>query len=238
MPFSQQTRNKEYSGHNVGRNLASGDRIRRLIDKELWEKRAKGLCFHCDDKWSVNHICSKKELSVLISYEEDDGDAGDGMFAEEPGEEEEKDSIISLNFVVEITNPKTMKMSGKVRKEDSVVMIDSGATINFISNQAIQKLGITCEECGKFGVILGNGDEILGQGVCRRVTIHVQGLVIVQDFISLELGNSDLILGVQWLETLGPVTINWETQTMRFKWEGRTITLVGDPSLKRSNFFF
>lgn len=43
-----------------------------------------------------------------------------------------------------------------------------------------------------------------------------------------------MIIGVQWLETLGPVTTNWKTQTMQFQWEGRSILLVGDPSLKRS----
>ena len=115
---------------------------------------------------------------------------------------EEMDTIISLNSVVGIRNPKTMKMLGSVEKEELIVMIDPGATNNFISTRVVQKLGITCEECEKFGVILVNGDEILGQGVCRRVTVHLQGLVIVQDFLSLELGNSDVILGIQWLETL------------------------------------
>ena len=56
----------------------------------------------------------------------------------------------------------------------------------------------------------------------------------MQDFLSLELGNSDVILGIQWLETLGSVRTNWKTQTMQFKWEGRPVMLVGDPSLKRS----
>ena len=59
-------------------------------------------------------------------------------------------------------------------------------------------------------------------------------MTLIQDFLSLDLGNSDLILGVQWLETLGPVMTNWKTQTMRFEWQGQKVMLVGDPSLKRS----
>ncbi|CAO2813620.1 unnamed protein product [Amaranthus hypochondriacus] len=44
----------------------SGDRVWRLSDKEWRERKAKGLCYRCDETWSVNHNCSKKELSVLI----------------------------------------------------------------------------------------------------------------------------------------------------------------------------
>ena len=64
--------------------------------------------------------------------------------------------------------------------------------------------------------------------------LEIQVLTIIQDYLSLELGNSDLILEVQWLETLGPVTTNWKTQTMQFVWQGKEVMLVGDPSLRRS----
>ena len=104
---------------------------------------------------------------------------GENVFVGEPRVDEEIDTIISLNSLVGITNPKTMKMLGSVGKEELIPMIDLGATNNFISNRAVRKLGIICEECEKFGVILGNEDEILGQGVCRRVTLHLHGLVIV-----------------------------------------------------------
>ena len=50
-------------------------------------------------------------------------------------------------------------------------MIDPGATNKLIFNQAIQKLKIRCEECEKFGVVLGNGQEIVGQVICRLVTL-------------------------------------------------------------------
>ena len=60
-----------------------------------------------------------------------------------------------------------------------IVMIDPGATNNFISTQAVKKLGFNCEESEKFGVMVGNGEEILGQGVCRQVKSRLQELSIV-----------------------------------------------------------
>lgn len=44
--------------------------MRRLSEKELQDKRAKGLCFRCDGKWSVGHKCQRRELSVLLTHEE------------------------------------------------------------------------------------------------------------------------------------------------------------------------
>ena len=110
--------------------------------------------------------------------------------------------------MVGITNPKTMKMLGQIGGSKLIVMTDPRATNNFISQHVVQELGIPCEACEKFGVMLDNGEEIVGQGVCRMVELRVQGLSIVQDYLSLELGNSNLILGIQWLKTLGPMTTN------------------------------
>lgn len=46
--------------------------MRRLTDKELQEKRAKGLCFRCDEKWSIGHRCKRRELSILLIEEEEE----------------------------------------------------------------------------------------------------------------------------------------------------------------------
>ena len=74
---------------------------------------------------------------------------------------------ISLNSVVGINNPKILKLMGKIGDEELVVMIDSSATNNFISNLVVQRLKIPCEKCEKCGVIIGNGTEIRGQGICQ-----------------------------------------------------------------------
>ena len=103
---------------------------------------------------------------------------GDRLMVEEM--EEEADPIgISLNSIVGTTNPKTLKLLGRIGTNDLIVMIDPGATNNFISHQAVQKLSIPCENCERFGVRLGNGEEIVEQGVCRMVELQVQGLNII-----------------------------------------------------------
>lgn len=42
---------------NQSNSNKSGGEMRRLTDKELQEKRARGLCIRCDEKWSMGHRC-------------------------------------------------------------------------------------------------------------------------------------------------------------------------------------
>lgn len=60
------------------------------------------------------------------------------------------------------------------------------------------------------------------------------GVEVVEEFLPLKLGGSDVILGIQWLEKLGMVLTNWKTQIMKFELNGEPVTLVGDPALVRA----
>ena len=51
------------------------------------------------------------------------------------------------------------------------------------------------------------------------------------DFITLELGKVDLVLGIQWLRTLGKFEIDWITQEWRFWHRGRRAMLSGELDL-------
>lgn len=166
---------------------------------------------------------------MILVEEEEEGDNDSGVeYRDEPVE-------VSLNSVVGLSNPKTMKLIGKIADKEVVVMIDPGATHNFVSLKAVEELAIPVAASGGFGVSLGNGDAVEGSGMCKGVSLTLAGGVKVEeDFLPLNLGNSDVILGVQWLEKLGPVTTNWKSQVMRFQLNGREIILQEDPSLARS----
>lgn len=189
----------------------------------------------------MGHRCKKRELSVLL-IEEEDEDGTDYSGSEppmsptlEPNNESSNHPEVSLNSVIGLSNPKTMKMCGSVKGKDVVVMINPGATHNFISLEFVEELGIVVDDAAVFGVSLGNGDAIKGKGLCKNVELIIDGRIsITVDMLPLELGNLDIILGVQWLETLGTVINNWKTQVMQFEAEGQNITLVGDASLVRS----
>lgn len=57
------------------------------------------------------------------------------------------------------------------------------------------------------------------------MTIHRYQILI--DAYVLDLDGIDLILEVEWLETLGVTRIDWKKKTMSFEQAGRTVTHEG-----------
>lgn len=43
----------------------------------------------------------------------------------------------------------------------------------------------------------------------------------------------EVILGVEWLEKLGKVTVDWGTLTMVYRQGKKEVTVKGDPTLER-----
>lgn len=213
--------------------------IRRLSEKELQAKREKGLCYRCDDKWMIGHRCRRKELSVLITQEdeEEEGELSPGSQShEELGDilAEPTCAEISLKTVMGLTSPKTFKLLGSINNQSVIVMVDPGATHNFVSQGVIERVGLKVSPSTAFAVALGTGEEVQGKGICLGVVLQLPGLDVIEDFLPLSLGNADVILGVQWLEKLGTTTINWKLQTIKFHVGKEAVVIKGDPSLSRT----
>lgn len=114
-------------------------------------------------------------------------------------------------------------------------MIDSCASHNFVSPEVVSRLQLKVTMDDKQEVLLGNGVTIRALGVCKAVSIQLQSAAFVSDFIVLELGAVDIILGVLWLETLGRCEVDWKLQEFSFLYQGRKIMLHGDPELHNNN---
>ena len=158
----------------------------------------------------MGHVCKKKELRVLI--------VGDGEKEKaKQGDDKELGPMgISLNSVVGIDNPRTMKLEGKIKGSKVVVMIDPEATHDFISPEIVRQLGIREEPTEEFGVTLATGETRNGKERCREVEFDLGAICSNENFLPLELGHTYVILGIEWLAKLGTISTNWKNPLMSF----------------------
>ncbi|MCV5004166.1 retropepsin-like domain-containing protein, partial [Escherichia coli] len=65
---------------------------------------------------------------------------------------------VSLNSVAGLTAPQTMKLRGTLSEQEVVVLIDPGATHNFISVDLVNKASLPLTKTATYGVTMGTGD--------------------------------------------------------------------------------
>ncbi|GJU28568.1 retrotransposable element Tf2 [Tanacetum coccineum] len=206
--------------------------FKRLTETEFADKKAKGLCYRCDEKFLPGHRCPAKTLQLLFIPEGDEGGAEDDQ---EDEEHFHLDSVeVSAHSVAGINTPHTMKLRGHIWGLEVVVLIDSGATHNFVSLKLVDTLQLEITGKRETGVFLGNGMSEKCYGICRKVELLLPGLRVTEDFYPLELGSTDVILGVKWLRQLGEVRVNWKRLTMTFQNGDNRVTLCGEPGLHRT----
>lgn len=69
-----------------------------------------------------------------------------------------------------LTNPKTMKLRRHINVKEVILKLDPGATNNFISLKTLKELNLPYSTCVKFGVTLGNGEKLQGEGECKGLS--------------------------------------------------------------------
>ena len=69
------------------------------------------------------------------------------------------------------------------------------------------------ERSQTFQVMVANREKITCAGRCKGVALLIQGITIQVDFFVLPVVVCQVVLGVQWLETLGPITTDYKKLT-------------------------
>ena len=109
------------------------------------------------------------------------------------------------------------------------VMIDTGASHNFISQELVQKLKLPILQTSEFCVTVGNGQQIRSHGICKSVEIQFPELKVQQNCFLFPLEGAEVVLGLAWLDTLGDVRANFKESRLQFKEEGKRVTVRGGP---------
>ena len=117
--------------------------------------------------------------------------------ADEPGEGLATE--ISLNALIGRQSCSTIRITGQIRGQQVLILINSGSTHNFLSMKVVKRVGISIDRLEPFDVQIGSGKIVSCNGIYRQVSITLKNLVIKEDFYPFGLGNVDVVLGVKWL---------------------------------------
>ena len=93
-------------------------------------------------------------------------------------EEIEEIAKLSINSVVGLSTPKTMKVQGKIAQQEVVVLINCGAKHNFISTKLVQKLTLTVEGTSEYGVLMGTWAAVKGEGTLDGMQVNWRTLTM------------------------------------------------------------
>ncbi|XP_072054839.1 uncharacterized protein [Arachis hypogaea] len=133
-----------------------------------------------------------------------------------------------------LTSHQTLKVRATINGVEVVVLVDPGAEANFISSSLVSILGLPLVHLPPFRIEVGNGAIEHGLGGCEKVELLVQEISIVEDFLVIELGRSEVVLGAGWIASLGIFEGDYNALSLSWMLNGKKVTLHGDPSLGRS----
>ena len=196
-------------------------------------------CRFCGDKWFPGHRC-KQKLKCKEVDEENESEAIGGEDSNELQEmaeaTNEKEELVGLELhsMAGLTGEKSMKIRGRIGDREVIVLVDSGATRNFVSTKIVQELQLPVTEDRGFGVVVAGGEIRRGRGKCAGIILEMQGVEIMEDFLVFDIGEStDVVMGYSWLATLGDTKVNWELRRLSWKVGVQWVTITGDPALSK-----
>ncbi|KAF7800969.1 retrotransposon gag domain, Retroviral aspartyl protease [Senna tora] len=86
--------------------------------------------------------------------------------------------------------------------------------------------------------VIGNGDVIQCNMVCKQLSVKLPGLTITEDFYPFSIEGADLLLGIKWLASLNTVQANWNEMFLIFHRNGKKYKLQGVPKAEQGAVTF
>ncbi|KAK1427816.1 hypothetical protein QVD17_16511 [Tagetes erecta] len=236
---SQSSSKLGFSGSSESSSLFPRDRGMKSLSRTEWEdRRKKGLCFRCGQQYGPAHKCPEGKLRVLLLGDDElDPHVGEyfSIGLDSPVEEDApSDSVVatcmSLDFEGVLAvhgGANTLKFEGTLQGISIHILVDSGASHNFVSRRLVSALGLPSVAFHGINIKLGDGHVVFVSEQCLAIPVNVGSCTFAINALVLDTGGLDFILGMEWLQSLGEVVHDWQNAWMKFVYKGHQVQLQG-----------
>ncbi|XP_013594359.1 PREDICTED: uncharacterized protein LOC106302390 [Brassica oleracea var. oleracea] len=217
-------------GSQNNKPLIANTPQKRLSFEEMQERKRKGLCMFCEEPFTPGHQLKHRHAEIL--FLEADTEFDEEIALEEQirettlADEDDKVPTISVHALNGCPTFNCMRLMGQYGKRKLHILIDRGSTHNFLDIQRAKGLGCSLTPTKPMSIVAASGD-LITKYKCNPFTWKMQGYGFSTEIRTLPLGCSELVLGVQWLSTLGPILWDFLNLRMEFTFQGRKHVLRG-----------
>jgi hypothetical protein len=210
-------------------------KIQKLTRAEMAKRQLKGLCYNCDDKYFPGHKCKEQIffMAILEDVSKEDVEAPLVSVSPEPIDitppldPPKVEPVISLNSFTGFSAPQTLKLIGYIKHRKVIILVDSGSTHNFIHHHIAQETNCYIRVVNNFQIMIANGDSMKCGGRCENVCLQIGDYHLKSHMFAIDMGSCDIVLGAEWLRTLGPILMDFKELTMQFDQEGQQYKFQG-----------
>ncbi|PKA49412.1 hypothetical protein AXF42_Ash016601 [Apostasia shenzhenica] len=120
-----------------------------------------------------------------------------------------------------------MAIKGALGGQGIHILIDSGSTHNFVDPGVLKGAESLCELVSNQLIKLATRVTLRTQHMVRGLKWKMCGIEFSADVMIITLGSYDIILGAQWLTTLGPILWDFQQLVTEFQYQDHKILLRG-----------
>jgi hypothetical protein len=117
----------------------------------------------------------------------------------------------------EVPRYNTIRLKGFIHGQRITTLVDSGATHNFIDATLVAQSGLHTEEFEGFTIAVEDGYTMTCLDMVPDLEVKLGNYIVIDTFYVVDLSDTDVVLGVQWLYSLGKIGVNYQTLTMSFR---------------------
>jgi len=127
-----------------------------------------------------------------------------------------------------------MRVHVKIGEHNLIALLDSGSTSNFINQAVADDIGLHFHNSAGASVIVANGDRVQCQGLARDVATRIGVDFFALEWYAIPLDCFDMVLGIAFIKTLGPILWDFDELCMSFWHRGHKVFWRGIDSPQRA----